>query len=39
VRAAPAPPLAIDRDRQFRKSRRRTRRVGGRRNRRVLEGI
>ena len=39
LRAPAAPPLAVDRDRQFGKSRRRTRRLGGRRDRRVLEGM
>jgi hypothetical protein len=39
LRAAAAPPLAFDRDRQFRKGRRCTRRLGGRRYRRVLEGM
>src|SRR5882672_5368227 len=38
LRAAATPPLAFDRDRQFRKWRRCTRRLGGRRDRRVLEG-
>ena len=38
LRAAAAPPLALDRDRQFGK-RSRTRRLGGRRDRRVLEGM
>ena len=38
LRAAAAPPLAFDRDREFRK-RSRTRRLGGRRDRRVLEGM
>ena len=39
LRAASAPPLALDRNRQFRKRRKRTRRFGGRRDRRVLEGM
>src|SRR5213592_3257102 len=39
LRAAAAPPLALDRDCEFRKRRRRTRRLGGRRDRRVLEGM
>ena len=39
LRAAAAPPLALDRNRKFRKRRKRTRRFGGRRDRRVLEGI
>jgi hypothetical protein len=39
LRAAATPPLALDRDREFRKRRSRTRRLGGRRDRRVLEGI
>src|ERR1700682_1951774 len=38
LRAAATPPLAFDRDREFRKRRSRTRRFGGRRDRRVLEG-
>ena len=38
LRAAAAPPRALDGDRQFGKRRRRTRRLGGRRDRRVLEG-
>ena len=38
LRAAAAPPLAFDGDREFRK-RGRTRRFGGRRDRRVLEGM
>ena len=33
------PPLALDCNRQFRKGRTRTRRLGGRRDRRVLEGM
>src|SRR5580700_9567795 len=39
LRAAAAPPVALDRDRQFRKRGRCTRRLGGRRDRRVLEGM
>ena len=39
LRAAAAPPVALDRNRQFRKRRKRTRRLGGRRDRRVLEGM
>ena len=39
LRAATAPPLALDRHRQFRKRGQRTRRLGGRRDRRVLEGM
>src|ERR1700732_4550153 len=39
LRAAATPPLAFDRDREFRKTRSRTRRFGGRRDRRVLEGM
>ena len=39
LRTAAAPPLTLDRDRKFRKRRKRTRRLGGRRDRRVLEGI
>ena len=39
LRAAATPPLALDRDREFRKRRRYTRRLGGRRDRRVLEGM
>jgi hypothetical protein len=39
LRAATAPPLAIYRHRKFRKIRRSTRRFGGRRDRRVLEGM
>src|SRR5947208_4657131 len=39
LRAAAAPPLALDRDGEFGKRRRRTRRLGGRRDRRVLEGM
>src|SRR4030088_482069 len=35
LRATAAPPLALDRARQFGKRRRRTRRLGGRRDRRV----
>src|SRR6478736_5882164 len=35
LRAAASPPLALDRDRQFGKRRRSTRRFGGRRYRRV----
>src|SRR4051812_18698886 len=35
--AAAAPPLAVDRAREFWKSRKRTRRLGGRCDRRVLE--
>src|SRR5450432_1049844 len=38
LRAAATKPLAFDRDGQFRKRRSRTRRLGGRRDRRVLEG-
>src|SRR5258707_7895591 len=39
LRAAPAPPLALDCDGEFGKRRRRTRRLGGRRDRRGLEGM
>src|SRR6266404_2694840 len=39
LRAAAAPPLALDRDGEFGRGRRRTRRLGGRRDRRVLEGM
>src|SRR5712672_666589 len=39
LRAAAAPPLALDRDGEFGKGRRRTRRLGGLRDRRVLEGM
>src|SRR6266849_1056281 len=39
LRAAASPPLALDRDGEFGKRRRRTRRLGGRRDRRVLEGM
>jgi hypothetical protein len=39
LRAASTPPLALDCNRQFRKGRTRTRRLGGRRDRRVLEGM
>src|SRR6266478_2392673 len=39
LRAAAAPPLALDRDGEFGKRRRSTRRLGGRRDRRVLEGM
>src|SRR5882672_9437216 len=39
LRAAASPPLALDRHRQFGKRRRCTRRFGGRRDRRVLEGM
>ena len=39
LRAAATPPLALDGDRKFRKRRKRTRRFGGRRDRRVLEGM
>src|SRR6202022_1525200 len=39
LRAAAPPPRALDRARQFGKRRRRTRRLGGRRDRRVLEGM
>ena len=39
LRAAATPPLALDRNREFRKRRKRTRRFGGRRDRRVLEGM
>src|SRR5580704_14172207 len=39
LRAAAAPPLALDGHSQFGKRRKRTRRLGGRRDRRVLEGI
>jgi hypothetical protein len=39
LRAAAAPPLALDRNRQLGKRRRCTRRFGGRRDRRVLEGM
>ena len=39
LRAPAAPPTALDGDREFWKSRRRTRRFGGRRDRRVLEGM
>jgi hypothetical protein len=39
LRAAAAPPFALDRDRQFGKRGKRTRRFGGRRDRRVLEGM
>jgi hypothetical protein len=39
LRAAAAPPVAFDRNRQFRKRGRCTRRLGGRRDRRVLEGM
>jgi hypothetical protein len=38
LRAAATPPFALDRDAKFRKRRKRTRRFGGRRDRRVLEG-
>ena len=39
LRAAATPPLALDGDREFGKRRRCTRRLGGRRDRRVLEGM
>src|SRR5216683_1942637 len=39
LRAATAAPAAFDRDRKFRKIRGRTRRLGGRLDRRVLEGM
>ena len=39
LRAAAAQSLALDRNRKFRKRRKRTRRLGGRRDRRVLEGV
>src|SRR3954453_1783837 len=39
MRAPAPPPLALDGDREFRKRRRCTRRFGGRRDRRVLEGM
>src|SRR5258705_12405527 len=39
LRAAAAPPLALDRDGEFGKGRRRTRRLGGRRDRRVPGGM
>ncbi len=39
LRAAATPPFALDRNRELRKRRRRTRRFGGRRDRRVLEGM
>src|SRR4029077_16565347 len=39
LRPATAPPPVFDRNRKFRKRRKRTRRLGGRRDRRVLEGI
>jgi hypothetical protein len=39
LRAAAAPPFALDRDRQLGKSGSCTRRLGGRRDRRVLEGM
>ena len=39
LRAATTPPIALDGDRQFGKRGRRTRRFGGRRDRRVLEGM
>ncbi len=39
LRAAAAPPFALDRNRQFRKRGSCTRRLGGRRDRRVLEGM
>src|SRR5688572_1066491 len=39
LRAAATPPLALDRNREFGKRRRYTRRLGGRRDRRVLEGM
>jgi hypothetical protein len=39
LRAAAAPPLAFDGDRQLGKRRRCTHRLGGRRDRRVLEGM
>jgi hypothetical protein len=39
LRAAAAPPLALDCDREFWKRRKCTRRFGGRRDRRVLEGM
>src|SRR5450755_938050 len=39
LRAAATPPFALDRNREFRKWRKRTRRLGGRRDRRVLEGM
>src|SRR3954469_6027316 len=38
LRAAASPPLTLDCDAKFRKSRKRPRRFGGRRDRRVLEG-
>src|SRR6187402_274730 len=39
LRAPPSPALAVDGDRQLREVRRRTRRLGGRRDRRVLESM
>src|SRR5438309_1823690 len=39
LRAAATPPLALDRNCKFRKRRKCTRRFGGRRDRRVLEGM
>src|ERR1700677_801353 len=39
LRAAATPPFALDRHRKFRKRRKRTGRVGGRRDRWVLEGM
>src|ERR1700720_3017646 len=39
LRPAPAPPLALDRNRKLRKRRKRTRRLGGRRDRRGVEGL
>src|SRR2546421_7608614 len=39
LRAAAAPPLALDRDGEFGKRRRRTRRLGGRRDRRGVQGL
>src|SRR6516164_1519911 len=39
LRAAPAPPLPVDCNCKFGKRRKRTRRLGGRRDRRVLEGM
>src|SRR5450631_2443707 len=39
LRAAATPPTMLDCDRQFRKGSKRTRRFGGRRAKRVLEGM
>ena len=39
LRAAATPPFALDRNREFGKRGRCTRRLGGRRDRRVLEGM